>query len=95
MWDESTAGRGADEVASCLLQHFEAKNIRAEKLVAISDNCGGQNKNWSLMGVWLRLIALGYFKHVTHYFPVVGHTMLPADRDFGINLYTHTLPICI
>ena len=44
-WDESTAGRGADEIASCVLKHFSMKNIRASKLIAVSDNCCGQNKN--------------------------------------------------
>lgn len=84
MWDESTAGRGADEIASCLLKHFESNNIKGDQLIAISDNCGGQNKNWSIIGVWLRLIALGYFKRVTHGFPVMGHTMLSSERYFAM-----------
>ncbi|KAF2890949.1 hypothetical protein ILUMI_15224 [Ignelater luminosus] len=59
MWDDSTAGRGADAIGSCLLKHFEMKDIWGEKLVAISDSCGGQNENWSLVAVWLRQTALG------------------------------------
>lgn len=84
MWDESTAGTGADEIGSCLLKHFETYNIRGDKLIALSDNCCGQNKNWTIAAVWLRLIALGYFKKVVHIFPQVGHTMLPSDRDFAL-----------
>ena len=83
MWDESTAGRGADEIGSCLLKHFSQHNIKGTKLIAISDNCGGQNKNWSLVSVWLRLLAQGTFKEILHVCPQVGHTMLPSDRDFA------------
>lgn len=83
-WDESTAGRGADEIGSCLLKHFEQNNITGDKLIAITDNCAGQNKNWTVVSVWLRLIASGRFKNIEHVFPQVGHTMLPSDRDFAI-----------
>lgn len=83
MWDESTAGRGADEIGSCLLKHFSEHNISGSKLIAISDNCGGQNKNWSIVSVWLRLLAQGTFEEIVHIFPQVGHTMLPSDRDFA------------
>ncbi|XP_050511466.1 uncharacterized protein LOC114333083 isoform X1 [Diabrotica virgifera virgifera] len=84
LWDESTAARGADEIGSCLLKHFQIHNIKGHTLIAISDNCIGQNKNWSLVGVWLRLLALGNFKEIIHIFPQVGHTMLPSDRDFAV-----------
>nr|CAH7725051.1 unnamed protein product [Callosobruchus chinensis] len=82
MYDESTASRGADEVGSCLIKHFELQNIKRKKLIAISDNCAGQNKNWALVSVWLHLLAKGVFQEIIHIFPQVGHTMLPCDRDF-------------
>lgn len=31
----------------------------------------------------LSLTDQGIFKHITHYFPVRGHSFLPCDRDFG------------
>ncbi|KAJ8940526.1 hypothetical protein NQ314_010687 [Rhamnusium bicolor] len=82
IWDESIAGRGAVEIESCLLKHFEMNNIEGTKLIAISDNCIGQNKNWTLMAVWLRFFASGYLKKIVHIFPQVGHTVLPSDRNF-------------
>lgn len=82
-WDEPTAGRGSEEIASCLKKHFEKYNIKGERLVVISDNCGGQNKNWCVVSLWSYLVATGRFKSVTHYFPVSGHTLLPSDQDFG------------
>lgn len=84
MWDEATAGRGADEITSCLQVFFEENDIRGKKLIAISDNCGGQNKNWTVVGFWMRLLAEGRFDEIIHIFPQVGHTMLPSDRDFAI-----------
>lgn len=34
MWDESSAGRGAEEIGSCIRKHFESNNIKREKLIA-------------------------------------------------------------
>ena len=37
MWAENTAKRGSDEVASSLLQYFEAMPVRPKHLIAYSD----------------------------------------------------------
>lgn len=78
------AKRGSDEIASCLKKYFEKFDIRGETLYALSDNCCGQNKNWTIVGFWLQLLASGRFKKIVHIFPQVGHTMLPSDRDFAL-----------
>lgn len=52
VWDESIAGRGSDEIGSCILKYIKTKGICAKKLVIFSDNCGGQNKNWNIMAIW-------------------------------------------
>lgn len=82
-WDESTAGRGSEEIGSCLKKHFEQYDIKGERLVMISDNCGGQNKNWVIVSLWSFLVSTKRFKTVSHYFPIPGHTLLPSDQDFG------------
>ncbi|KAJ8883063.1 hypothetical protein PR048_014902 [Dryococelus australis] len=51
-------------------------------LVAISDNCCGENKNWNMIFFCLWVIS-GRFKRIEQ-FPVPGDTMLPNDRDFAI-----------
>ena len=83
MWPETVAGRGADEVASCLLQYIMQTDIKSKKLIIYSDNCGGQNKNHRMIALYLYLIDRGNFDEIHHKFPVSGHTMLPCDRDFG------------
>ena len=46
MWCQTTAGRGACEVASCIF-HFIQEKIEqgAKHLFLTLDNCGGQNRN--------------------------------------------------
>ena len=85
MWPETVAGRGSDEVGSCIIKFLNLHNeeIRPKKLMVYSDNCGGQNKNFSIMCLWQYLIVKKYYEEVQHNFPVSGHTMMPCDRDFG------------
>ncbi|KAJ8941254.1 hypothetical protein NQ314_010452 [Rhamnusium bicolor] len=44
MWHEGIAQRGSNEMISCLLQVFNANDLK-DDLVVWSDNCAGQNKN--------------------------------------------------
>ena len=83
VWPETIAGRGANEIASCLLHYFNNTTIEAKILVVFSDNCSGQNKNFTILSLWQYLVAIGKFEEILHIFPVSGHTMMPCDRDFG------------
>lgn len=45
-WLENQAGRGAQEIASCLIKFLDANlQPEAEELIMWSDSCGGQNRN--------------------------------------------------
>ncbi|KAG8236973.1 hypothetical protein J437_LFUL016546 [Ladona fulva] len=44
VWPESTAGRGADEVGSCLLRAIPKIRGDMKKLIVYSDSCAGQKK---------------------------------------------------
>lgn len=59
LWPETVAGRGSDEIASCLLKYFNATefNVDAKKMIIYSDNCRGQNKNYTIMSLWLYLMC--------------------------------------
>jgi len=50
------------------------------ELNIIFDNCGGQNKNSTVLSLAAWLMALNYFKRVNFIFLVVGHTKNAADR---------------
>ena len=82
-WPETVAGRGSDEVVSCLLHYFSSLPQNVTTLHLYSDGCGGQNKNATVMRFLFALVRLGRFQQIQHYFPVRGHSFLPNDRDFG------------
>jgi len=84
LWPETIAGRGADEIASCLFKYCQLADIKAKRLVIYSDNCAGQNKNLRMVSLYLYLLCTGQFDEIRHHFPISGHTMLPCDRDFGV-----------
>ena len=83
VWSEDEGNRGSDEVGSILLNHLQSMDTK-EDLVVFSDNCKGQNKNWTIMALWFHLVKEKKFRSITHVFVVTGHTHLPCDRDFGL-----------
>ena len=92
LWNECIAGRGSEEIVSCLLEYFSQARPNIKKLICYSDSCSGQNKNSLMICVWTwlffcglftRLIFHGLFTHIDHKFLVREHTYLPCDRDFA------------
>ena len=83
MWNEIIAGRGADEVCSCLLQYILTLPADVKKLICFSDSCFGQNKNFEMICFWNWQVLQGCFQQVNHKFLVKGHTFLPNDCDFS------------
>ena len=83
LWTEPAAGRGGNEVASCLAAATEWCSIEPGELITWSDSCGGQNKNFTVLRMWQYLILKGTFTSITHKFPVVGHSWNDSDRDGG------------
>jgi hypothetical protein len=66
-----------------LLKYLELEKPNADNLNIISDNCRGQGKNWAITALERSLVTHNVFKAVENWFPQVGHTRLPCDRDFG------------
>ena len=82
MWNEAIAGRGADEICSCLKQYLETLSPQMKRLTCYSDSCFGQNKNFQMVCFWNEQVSTQY-EQVDHKFLVRGHTYLPNDRDFA------------
>lgn len=85
VWVEGEAGRGSQEVGSCLLKHvMERLGNDVKNLILWSDSCGGQNRNIKLT---LMLKALLYdhptLQTIRLRFLESGHSFLPNDTDFG------------
>jgi len=84
IWTEADGGRGCGEVASSLLAFFDAANISNGHLIAWSDSCSGQNKNFYILCLWQMLVKNGRFTTIDHKFPESGHSFMDSDRDFGL-----------
>lgn len=90
-WTETEAARGPNEVCTCLLNflhtledRYKEANPVPHTLRLFSDSCSAQNKNQFVMGVLLHFVNKStVFKKIEHYFPVRGHSYMPADRTFG------------
>lgn len=85
VWIEGEAGRGAQEVGSCLINFIRNKlDPNVKDLVLWSDCCGGQNRNIKIV-VMLKAILHSHHTLRTISFKYLesGHTFLPNDTDFS------------
>ena len=82
MWNEAIAGRGADEICSCIKLYLDTLPSHIKRLTFFSDSCFGQNKNFQMICFWNKQV-LSRFEQIDHKFLVRGHTYLPNDRDFA------------
>lgn len=84
MWNESEAGRGSQEIGSCLLKYVLQLPQTVKQIIAFSDNCGGQNKNQLISKFWMYIVKNTHIDCVDHKFLVAGHSFMECDEDFGI-----------
>ncbi|CAG4978672.1 unnamed protein product [Parnassius apollo] len=87
-WDETESGKGAVSIGSAFYCFLNTQTIPANvKLVRLfCDGCGGQNKNSHVLLkllFWLQNKSPTHVKKIQVYFPVRGHSFMPADRLFG------------
>lgn len=86
IWIEGDAGRGAQEVGSCLRKYILGDNIsdKVEELILWSDSCGGQNRNIKMVLLLKSVLEDSQtLKSIRLRFLVSGHSFLPNDSDFG------------
>lgn len=89
IWDETTAGRGGNEIASCLFTwaYEELKNPQkpVENLTVWTDNCSGQNRNINMVFMYLWLLEkVPTLKEVNHKFLLAGHTHMEVDGKHSV-----------
>lgn len=77
--------RGADEIASCVLEICKELFIGKKYAVIWSDSCANQNKNF------IMLMMLQYLQHIIttlqsieHKFFVPGNNFMASDIDFSV-----------
>lgn len=85
VWVEGEAGRGAQEVGSCLVRFIRDNlNDEVKNLVLWSDCCGGQNRNIKIV-LMLKALLNSHpsLETITLKYLESGHTFLPNDTDFS------------
>lgn len=82
---EGEAGRGPQEVGSCLIKYVKERlGDRVKRLILWSDSCGGQNRNIKLT-LMLKALLNDHptLQQINLRFLESGHSFLPNDTDFG------------
>lgn len=83
LWDEITGEHRSDDVASCILKWLHMKIDDQGKdftiLCIICDNCGGQNKNISVLLMVMQQVHGKWFVQFELVFMKSGHSHLPCD----------------
>lgn len=85
-WDEVSGSRGSQEIGSCLLKHISKSVSTENHLIAYSDTCGGQNRNFNIALMMMKVTQDPNLSVDTFdlKFLLSGHSYLPNDRDFGL-----------
>ncbi|XP_046685006.1 uncharacterized protein LOC124370749 [Homalodisca vitripennis] len=87
IWNETTAGRGGSEMASCLFTwaNEELNKSSIDTLTVWTDNCSGQNRNINMifMYIWI-LKTLPNINEINHKFLLAGHTHMEVDGKHGL-----------
>jgi hypothetical protein len=84
MWDETVSARGSNEISSCLFHYLTTESFDTSDLVLFSDNCYGQNKNYTVAAMFQKVLQVNSnLKTITHKFLEVGHTHMECDGVHG------------
>ena len=87
VWNETIAGRGSNEISSCLLQMLKKWDANGAKEVNFfSDACPGQNRNWNVLALFQAFVSLEakHIKKVNHYFFESGHSQNENDSVHSV-----------
>lgn len=102
LWHEGEAHRGPNEIASCIFKFIQKKSEERSndfEIIFYSDNCGGQNKNKFIIGLYQYALKIFLnLKTITHKFLIRGHTQNEGDSvhsviEKQINLSLKSSPI--
>ncbi|XP_072387052.1 uncharacterized protein [Diabrotica undecimpunctata] len=85
MWHEGVAGRGANQIASCLYKQISHISPEIKEITLYSDTCAGPNKNSFLPAMFMMVLKENpNLSYINHKFLVPGHTHMECDSDHAI-----------
>ena len=69
-------------MASSIPAFLDTAGIAKGHLIAWSDSCARQNKNFYILCLWQFLITTGKMDIIDHIFPEPGYSCMHSARDF-------------
>lgn len=85
MWHEGLAGRGGNEIASCIFDFLSKVPSEVKHVTFYSDCCPGQNRNSYLSAMFkLFLQSSTNIDTIDHKFLIPGHTHMECDSDHAV-----------
>lgn len=85
MWDETTSGRGGNQIASCLYQFISQLPNIVQNVTFYSDSCGGQNRNSVVAAMFSFVIdKMTNINEIHHKFLISGLTHMECDSDHAV-----------
>ena len=82
IYAKNYAGKGPNEVISCLDFYIRSLPCGITKLHIFADNFFSQNKNRYIIA-YLYAIANSKLDEIHVFYPLPGHSRMPCDKDFG------------
>jgi len=80
MWHEAIAGRGSNEIASCVFDYLKSLPSNVTDVIMYSDTCGGQNRNINFSTMCLYATAkCRNLMTVHHKYMESGHSHMEVD----------------
>ena len=77
-------GKGSNAIVSMLHHYFVHHALGEKKVHLHADNCGGQNKNATMVQYLLWRVMTGQHKEITLSFMIPGHTKFSPDWCSGL-----------
>lgn len=79
MWDETEGKRGANEVATCLLDYLKHLPEAIRTVTSFSDTCAGQNRNQFICASMIYAVQETSITRIDLKYMESGHSYLEAD----------------
>ena len=81
LWHEEIMGRKDEDITSAYWKMFFSRQFRdILRFVIWADNCGGQNKCWTLFTMLVLVVTITHVEQVTLKYFTVGHSFMSADN---------------
>lgn len=87
IWSENMGSRGACDIGTCLIKHFEEHvSPDIKHIILYSDGCGGQNRNIKLTLLFKKYLcqSIQSLQSIHQKYFVSGHSYNNCDRCFAL-----------